>query len=181
METFDLELPPEEAFLTILQNSTMEALVGQLQSYTDKLLCVIDGTTLHYYQTPGQLPKKIRFEHKQLRNGIMEYYFRDIRNDNLYCVFGREAAKIFFPEIDQKDPGGISEWNSTASDIPPFENGRERNITRSTGEETSSSTDGTSLNSSGSLKPTMIIDGKHVHEFPLPIASPDLHVTMHSL
>lgn len=40
---------------------------------------------------------------------ITEYYFRDINTDSLYCVFGREAAKLFYPRIDEVDPNGKSE------------------------------------------------------------------------
>ena len=40
---------------------------------------------------------------------LPEYYFRDINDNTLYCVFSREAAMIFYPRLDEVDPGGKHE------------------------------------------------------------------------
>lgn len=101
--SFDIKIP-EGHVVQFEQESTFENFIGQFQIFCPKLLCVIDGSCLRYYDKPGTLPSNIRFDYKQRRGKLTEYYFRDIGNDSLYCVFGREAAKIFYPRIDEVDP-----------------------------------------------------------------------------
>ena len=104
---------PEGNIVQFEQESTFENFIGQFQAFCPKLLCVVDGTCLRYYDNPvigdhapgaGTLPNNLRFDYKQKRGVLTEYYFRDIGTDSLYCVFGREAAKIFYPRIDHVDP-----------------------------------------------------------------------------
>lgn len=104
--TFDIKIP-EEHGIKFEQESTFENFIGQFQLFCPKLLCIIDGTTLRYYDKAASIPDNIRFDYKQRRGILTEYYFRDISTDTLYCVFGREAAKIFYSRIDEVDPGGI--------------------------------------------------------------------------
>lgn len=106
---FDIKVP-EGHMVQFEQEATFENFIGQFQLFCPKLLCVVDGTSLRYYDKPGTLPTNIRFDYKQRRNKLTEYYFRDIDNDSLYCVFGRDAAKIFYPRIDDVDPSGVSEY-----------------------------------------------------------------------
>lgn len=100
---FDIKIP-EGHVVQFEQESTFENFIGQFQLFCPKLLCVVDGSCLRYYDKPGTLPNNIRFDYKQRRGKLTEYYFRDIGNDSLYCVFSREAAKIFYPRIDEVDP-----------------------------------------------------------------------------
>ena len=100
---FDIKIP-EGHLVKFEQDSTFENFIGQFQAFCPKLLCVIDGSCLRYYDKQGAIPKNIRFDYKQRRGKSIEYYFRDIGNESLYCVFGREAAKIFYPRIDEVDP-----------------------------------------------------------------------------
>ena len=100
---FDIKIP-EGNIVQFEQESTFENFIGQFQPFCPKLLCVVDGTCLRYYDKPGTLPSNVRFDYKQKRGPSTEYYFRDIGTDSLYCVFGREAAKIFYPRIDDVDP-----------------------------------------------------------------------------
>ena len=72
---------------------------------------------MKYYDKPGTLPTNIRFDYKQRKGNLTEYYFRDIDNDSLYCVFGHEAAKIFYPRIDDVDPTS-SITNNNPIDFP---------------------------------------------------------------
>lgn len=90
--------------IKILQDIPLSNLVGQLQSYSPKLLCVINGNILHYYDKSSTMPNNLRFERKQRHDDITEYYFRDIDDGTRYCVFGRDSAKHFFPRIDEVDP-----------------------------------------------------------------------------
>lgn len=115
------EIKTDDNFHVQFDNeSTFEHFIGQFQLVCPKLLCIVDGTILHYYDKLSSLPNNIRFDYKQRRGKLTEYYFRDIDNDSLYCVFGREAAKIFYPRIDLVDPGGISEsTNKPPTNKPP--------------------------------------------------------------
>jgi len=106
--SFNINIP-EESVIQIGQDSTFENFIGQFQKFCPtKLLCIIDGTYLKYYDKPGTLPTNIRFDYKQRKGNLTEYYFRDIDNDSLYCVFGHEAAKIFYPRIDDVDPTSLT-------------------------------------------------------------------------
>lgn len=92
------------------EEDTFENFISQFQKHvSDKILCVINGTSLTFYEKEGPYPKNIRYDYKQKRNGFVEYYFRDISDDNLYCVFGRENALLLYPQIDNSDPSGSSE------------------------------------------------------------------------
>ncbi len=84
------------------QNASYENFISQFQPFCSKLLCVIDGNRFRYYDTVSSLPNNIRFDHKQRSGNSFEYYFRD--NNSVYCVFGREAASILYPNIDNVDP-----------------------------------------------------------------------------
>lgn len=109
--SFDIKIP-EGNTVEFRQEVTFENFVGQFQPYCAKLLCVIDGTILHYYDKKGPLPTNLRFDYKQRRRTLTEYYFRSIDTDTLYCVFGREAARIIYPRIDEVDPEASQEASS---------------------------------------------------------------------
>lgn len=109
--SFDIKLP-EGQKVEFNQEATFENFVGQFQPYCAKLLCVVDGTSLHYYDKTGSVPTNIRFDYKQRRGSLTEYYFRDIETDTLYCVFGREYARIFYPRLDEIDPDAQSTQSS---------------------------------------------------------------------
>lgn len=103
--SFDIKIP-EGHYVRFEQDATFENFIGQFQQNCPKLMCVINGTNLRYYDNTTPLPNNIRFDYKQRRRSLTEYYFRDIDDDTLYCVFGREAATIFYPRIDEIDPTG---------------------------------------------------------------------------
>src|SRR5687767_4160600 len=87
------------------EEDTFENFISQFQKHvTDKILCVINGTSLAFYDKKGPYQKNIRYDYKQKRNGLVEYYFRDISDDNLYCIFGRDNAVLIYPQIDNSDP-----------------------------------------------------------------------------
>jgi len=100
--SFDLK-NSEFHSLKITQEASFENFVSQFQPYSPKLLCVIDGTILHYYDKSGPFPSNLRFDYKQRRSILTEYYFRDIHTDILYCVFGYDSAKLFYPRLDSVD------------------------------------------------------------------------------
>lgn len=92
------------------EEDTFENFISQFQKFTkDKILCVLNGTSLMFYDKNGPYPENIRYDYKQKKNGLIEYYFRDISDDNLYCVFGRENAILIYPQLDNSDPSGSKE------------------------------------------------------------------------
>lgn len=96
--------------IKFVEEDTFENFISQFQKHvTDKILCVINGTSLTFYEKEGSYPKNIRYDYKQKKNGLVEYYFRDISDNNLYCVFGRENALLLYPQIDSSDPSGSNE------------------------------------------------------------------------
>lgn len=113
-QMFDIKIP-EGHNVQFNQEATYENFIGQFQQYCSKLLCIIDGTSLRYYDKTSSLPTSVRFDYKQRRGNMTEYYFRDINDDTLYCVFGREAAAVFYPRIDIVDPITVHETSTTRS------------------------------------------------------------------
>lgn len=75
-----IEFPKDESF---------EMLVGQMQKYTNKILCIVDGCNTMFYNKNSELPKHLIFEHKQLRKKykFYEYYYRCTTSDSLYAFF----------------------------------------------------------------------------------------------
>jgi hypothetical protein len=112
--SFGIKISPDDT-VKFEQEATFENFIGQFQLFCSKLLCVVDGTYLRYYNKRNELPTNIRFDYKQRRGKLTEYYFRDINTDTLYCVFGRDCAKIFYPRIDEVDPSGMHELIITPS------------------------------------------------------------------
>lgn len=109
--SFDLKIP-DGSKIELGHDYTFENFIGQFQTWCPKILCIVNGVCLRYYD--GQqdtIPKNLRFDYKQQRNGITEYYFRDIYTNTVYCVFNREAAKIFYPRLDDVESGRIPDIN----------------------------------------------------------------------
>jgi len=137
-DEFSIKIP-ESYILRINQESSFENIIGQFQMICSKILCVIDGTRLLIITTQEMIPSNIRFDYKQRRSKLTEYYFRDIENDTLYCVFGRTAAIIFFPRINIIDPSGSDEpitkhlsinnieEKTMNTEIPPINNNTKEN------------------------------------------------------
>lgn len=89
--------------IKISQDISFEHFVGQFQAHCPKLLCVVNGTTLCFHENIKTIPLNIRFDYKQRRGDIVEYYFRDLETNMLYCVFGRDAALLFYPNLNTVD------------------------------------------------------------------------------
>jgi hypothetical protein len=89
--------------VTITQNCSFEDFIAQFQASCSKLLCIINGKQLRYYDKKLELPMGLKFEYKHKYKDRTAYYFRDATN-NTYCVFGREAAQQFYPRLDEVDP-----------------------------------------------------------------------------
>ena len=105
--SFDIKLLEEKIIFE--KESTFENFISQFQIFCSKILCVINGNSLQFYDKTEDIPKNIRFDYKKRRGKITEYYFKDNNTNAVYCVFGRDSAKIFFPNIDDVDSPGITE------------------------------------------------------------------------
>lgn len=92
----DIRLP--SMLLHLQPETTLEALLAQIQPWCNRLLWVVDGSLLCY----GEPPTDIVFDHKKRRAETEEYYFRD--SESLYCVCGREQALKFYPGLSTVDP-----------------------------------------------------------------------------
>jgi len=88
--------------ITMKQDCSFEDFVAQFQISCSKLLCVVNGKQLRYYDKKPELPMGLKFEYKHRCKDRTAYYFRDATN-NKYCVFGREAAQQFYPRLDEVD------------------------------------------------------------------------------
>jgi hypothetical protein len=98
--SFDMKLVDRVVFQ---QEDTFESFVGQFQIHTNKIICVVNGTHLKHY-TPDSIPVlQLVFDHKQTKGKITEYHFRNLNGNTRYCFFSREAAKLFYPRLDQVD------------------------------------------------------------------------------
>jgi hypothetical protein len=80
--------------LKLSKVTTLEEIVGQLQPFHDKYFYVEDGTLLKSYTDKHDFPHVVKFESRKDRNGITEFYFREKKEQGLFCVFGLEAAKV---------------------------------------------------------------------------------------
>lgn len=120
--------------ISISQDTCFEDFVAQFQTSCSKLLSIVNGKQLHYYDKKAELPIGLKFEYKRKNKGRTSYYFRDVAN-NTYCVFGREVALLFYNRLDEVDPilsslSGISEAPSLSgvsgvsgiSEVPNFPN-----------------------------------------------------------
>lgn len=110
------------ADVKLTEEDTFENFVSQFQQHTEKILCVLNGSSLLFFQKQGPFPSGLRFDYKQKRNGITEYYFRDVQEDNLYCVFTREIAELIYPTLDKYDP---PEQKKKLLDSPDLQKKRE--------------------------------------------------------
>lgn len=175
--SFDINIP-EASKVKFDQDATFENFIGQFQPFCSKLICVIDGTYLRYYDKTGPLPTNIRFDYKQRRGSLTEYYFRDIHTNTLYCVFNREAAKSFYPRIDEIDldlanpiiqphKSTIPTIQSHKSTIPMFRETTRENTT-GTKLETKHGKIITRVVSNQNLKHVTIVDDGVKHIFPNP-------------
>ena len=93
------------------QEMTFENFVGQFQESCPMILCIINGTILHYYQKGDNFPNDISFDYKHKRGEIMEYYFRDNTDETLYCIFGRKNALSFYPKLSIYDQEAVKPVN----------------------------------------------------------------------
>ena len=117
---FDVKIP-ESHKIKFTQDITYENFMAQFQKFCPVLLCIINGTTLHYYNGDGDTPQSIRFDRKRRTPHVTEYYFKDMDNDNTYCVFGRENALVFYPHLEEADPSvsQASARQSSTRNVPP--------------------------------------------------------------
>ena len=80
--------------------STINDLAERIQQSSDKIIAVVDGEYLHYYE-PGQNPENLFFIKKIIPDKIPHYYFQDVDTLRRYCVFGKKWAKLFCSSLEK--------------------------------------------------------------------------------
>jgi hypothetical protein len=113
--SFDIKIP-EGTKISLEQDETFEDFIGQFQSFCPKLICIINNKTLRYFDNSKPPPSNVRFDYKQRCGKITEYHFKGINDDTKYCVFGRAAAKIFFPRLEEVDRSSGNDSDLIAKD-----------------------------------------------------------------
>jgi hypothetical protein len=71
------------------RDSSFEFIAAQMQSGTDKIICIIDGYRLTGFDKKLALPSKLLFDHKKKNKQTKkwEYYYRCSDTDSLYAFF----------------------------------------------------------------------------------------------
>lgn len=101
--SFDIKVPDPHS-IKIQDGMTYENVISQLQAFSPHILCLVDGKTLECWDSEHAARINLRFDHKQRRGDVADYYFRDIATQKQYCVFGREYAQKLFPRLNDVDP-----------------------------------------------------------------------------
>ena len=87
-------LLPAGGKVSFERNWDLTKFLNQFQLACPKILCVVDGLTLQYYDSVESIPRDLSFNYKRTGNPLTEYYFRD-QDGSSYCIFGRNtAAKV---------------------------------------------------------------------------------------
>lgn len=92
--------------LVIQKGCSYEDFVSTLQRFSSSLLCVINGSILVDYKNTTEIPATTVYIGKEKTNdGCVKYFFKDLSIAGVkYCVFGREAASVFYPYLHRVDP-----------------------------------------------------------------------------
>lgn len=93
--------------LLLKQDFRLEFLVGQLQTSTEKILCVVDGYSLRWYSEREQIPKGLMFEHKAKGLGVTAYYFRCELTDSLFAFFLEPISRFLCVREEEECVGRI--------------------------------------------------------------------------
>lgn len=101
MSNFDMKIHDHQIHFS--QDATYEDFIGQFQSNCSKILCIINGTHLRFYERNSIFPSNLHFDHKIKKNKFTEYHFRDSGNNTRYCIFGKDSVKVFCPSWEDSD------------------------------------------------------------------------------
>ena len=100
---FEMRIP-DDILISFEQDATYPIFLGQFQPYAPMIVCLINNKMLKYYNKNGPFPANIRFDHKEKCGNILNYYFQDINDNTMYCIFTRNMAKLFYPQLSIIDP-----------------------------------------------------------------------------
>lgn len=98
MDSFTLETIDDVVFKN---NSEFKDFIGQFQIHCKKLLCIVNNNKLKFYSRKDEIPKNIKLLEIK-NNTIDEYYFQDLDTQDIYCLFSKNAACIFYPPLNEK-------------------------------------------------------------------------------
>jgi hypothetical protein len=82
-------------------NIDLKQFISQFQIHCKKLLCIVNDKILRFYSKKENLPKNLKYIRMEEHN-IAEYYFEDLDTNDIYCIFGKNAATIFYPALELK-------------------------------------------------------------------------------
>jgi len=85
--------------ITIENNTDIKQFISQFQIHCKQLLCVVNDKIIRYYSKKDELPKNIKY----LRDNTNEYYFEDLDTQDVYCIYGKISASVFYPILKEKD------------------------------------------------------------------------------
>lgn len=86
--------------ITLFEGATFEEIVAQIQPYlTDTIVVVVNGEKLVLHTGGDKSRFPVYVELEIIKGDI--YYFRDKVTDDLYALFGGEAATIFCPSLNR--------------------------------------------------------------------------------
>jgi len=109
--------------IEIIQDQSIYDFIGQFQSTTDKILCLVNKSKLHLYSDNDEnFPKKIKLSHKDHTNNSMTiYHFNDLDTGDTYCLFGKKQVCRFLSNISKKSTNPCK-FNHINSNINPITN-----------------------------------------------------------
>jgi hypothetical protein len=89
---------PKKTEIYCSNNASVESLVSQLQPYCDKILTVVNGSTIRIFENLDAIPPG----HRILENSTplmigrpREFYLRDLDRDERICCFSEEVKDKF--------------------------------------------------------------------------------------
>ena len=90
--------------IEMTQDQNIYDFVSQFQLSTNKILCLINKSKLHFYDdNDNDFPKKVKLAHKDRSNNLMTiYHFNDVDTKDVYYLFGKESAQRFLLSITKR-------------------------------------------------------------------------------
>jgi len=113
MSSFTLPLVEDVIFKN---NCDFTDFISQFQVNCKKLLCIVNNEKLKFFSRKDDIPKNIKYLHMK-ENDIDEYYFQNLETLDIYCIFGKTAANIFYPLLEKPKPILISYSNKDVKTV----------------------------------------------------------------
>ena len=115
---------PEPILITNGMN--VEEFIAQFQLHCKTLIAVVDKQEIMFYKDLRTIPTNLEFIGKKRGLRLSQYYFLQKDENKTYCVYGKAAAKIFYPKIDTiaKSHSYFSEENTGTANVVLIDKGK---------------------------------------------------------